>query len=107
MGPPSRCSDSWRLALCLGSAPWPVQRLAGQAGRAHTLVGAGRRQLLAAAAGVGDQRAVGARWRVDGLLEEPVEQHPARSRAAAVEAERELVQVGLQVRGPDTTLVGS
>jgi hypothetical protein len=43
---------------------------------------------------------------VDGLLEQPVEEHLSRARASAVDAEGELVQVGL-VRGLDAALVGA
>src|SRR6266536_638401 len=44
---------------------------------------------------------------LDGLLEQAVEEQAAMSRAAAVEAERELRQVVVQVPGADGALVGA
>jgi hypothetical protein len=44
---------------------------------------------------------------LDGLLEQAVEEHAARAGSPAVEAEGELVQVGLQVPGLDAALVGA
>src|SRR5882724_2801431 len=41
----------------------------------------------------------------DCLLQQPVEKHPARARSAPVEPKRELVQVVIQVRRSDCSLV--
>ena len=42
-----------------------------------------------------------------GLLEQPVEQDSSRARGAAIEAENELVQVGVELGGPDRPLVST
>src|ERR1039458_2647479 len=55
----------------------------------------------------GDDVAVADRVVADGELEHPVEDEPAALRAAAVEAEHELVQVALQVRLVDRALMGA
>ena len=52
-----------------GVTPWPIERVAGQAGGAHALVGRRGTQVLAAGAGLGHQRAVGAGRRLCRLLE--------------------------------------
>jgi hypothetical protein len=96
MGFPSECSRSgfigfsgWLVALRA------VERLAGEAGRSDALAGRWGWRVAVPGPGIGDERAVGAGWCLDGLFEQPVEQHPARAGAPAVEAEGELVQVGL------------
>ena len=55
---------------------------------------------------VGDQAAVGDRVRGDRLLEQPVEQRPAPPGVTSVEAERELVEVRVELHGTDRALVG-
>jgi hypothetical protein len=64
-----------------------------------------RRRPRPAGLGVHDQAAVGDRVGEDRLLEQPVEEHPASPRAASVEPERELVEVRVEVLGPDRALV--
>jgi len=56
---------------------------------------------------VGDQVAVAHGVVVDGELEDPVEQQAAAGRAAAVEAEHELVEVVGQVGVVDGALMGA
>jgi hypothetical protein len=56
---------------------------------------------------LGDQVAVAHRVVVDGELEDPVEQQAATARAAAVEAEHELVEVVGQVGVVDGALMGA
>ena len=65
----------------------------------------GRRDLPRPRAG--DDVAVAHRIVACSELQQPVEDEPAASRAAAVEAEHELVQVALQVRFVDRALVGA
>src|SRR5258707_7035240 len=54
----------------------------------------------------GDDVAVTHRIVACGEVQQPVEDEPAASRAASVEAEHELVQVALQMRLLDPALVG-
>ena len=56
---------------------------------------------------LGDQVAVAHGVVVDGELEDPVEQQAATARAAAVEAEHELVEVVGQVGVVDGALMGA
>ena len=57
--------------------------------------------------GVGDELAVGDRLGEDRLLQEAVEQQPAPARAAAVEAEGELIQICVEVFRAGAALVGA
>src|SRR5450755_744403 len=61
----------------------------------------------ASGAWVDDQAPVGDRFGEDRLFEEAVEQQAATSGAASVEAERELVEVRVEVVGSDGALVGA
>ena len=63
--------------------------------------------MLSAGLGVCDQLAKAHRVVGDGQLEHAEEDQAAAARAAAVEAERELVEVGGQVRLIDRPLVGA
>jgi len=54
---------------------------------------------------VGDELAVAHRLVGDGEFEHPVEDHASAARAASVEPEDELVEVALQVRLVDRTLM--
>ena len=56
---------------------------------------------------VDDETAVGDRVGQDRLLQQPVEQQPAAARAASVKAEGELVEVGVEMLGADSALVGA
>ncbi len=60
------------------AAPGPVERLTVQAGGPDSLAGWGwGRRAARDGAGVGHERAVRASVALQGLLEQPVEQHPA------------------------------
>jgi hypothetical protein len=67
----------------------------------------GRRGPATGRTRVDDKAAVGDRVAQDRLLEEPVEQQSAPARAPSVEAEGELVEVGVEVLGADLALVGT
>ena len=58
-------------------------------------------------AGAAADRGVGLGRVVDGVLEEAVEEQADVAGAAAVEAERELVEVGVELVGLDGALVGA
>ena len=93
------------MELHLSGSPWALRWRAFQARRVSACHWRGRRDLPRPLAG--DDVVVAHRVVADGELEHPVEDQPAASRAAAVEAEHELVQVALQVRLVDRTLVGA
>jgi hypothetical protein len=57
--------------------------------------------------GVGDQVAVAHRVVIDGELKYPMEEQPAATGVASIEAEHELVEVVGQVRVVDGALVGA
>src|SRR4249919_1930416 len=101
MGFPSQCSKSGFLGWDGWLAPRAIEGIAGQACGSYALVGRWGCRAAVARSGVDDERAVGARWCLDGLLDQAVEEHAAGARAPSVEAERELVQVGLQMPGLD------
>ena len=86
--------------------PRPIGLRAGEARRVASTVA---RRLRGAAAGSGarDHLAVVERLGHHGLFEQAVEEQAAASRGAAVEAERELVEVGVEVLGADGALVGA
>lgn len=67
----------------------------------------GRRAAGLARAGVGNDLAVADRLVGDGQLEDSVEDQAAAARAATVEAEHKLVEIGGQVRLIDRALVGA
>jgi hypothetical protein len=56
---------------------------------------------------VDDEAAVGDRVGSNGLLQQAVEEQAATPRAASVEAEGELVEVGIEVLWLDAALVGT
>ena len=56
---------------------------------------------------VDDEAAVGDRVSSDGLLQQPVEEKAATSRAASIESEGEFVEVRVEVLAADTPLVGA
>ena len=87
--------------------PRAIERLSGEAGGSYPLVGRWGWRAAEAGPGIDDERAVGARGCLDGLLEQAVEEHAAGAGSPAVEAEGELVQVCLQVPGLDAALVGA
>ena len=98
MGFPSECSRSGFIGFSGWLVtPRAIERLSGEAGRSYPLVG--RRGWRAAEAGPGidDERAVGARRCLDGLLEQAVAEHAARAGSPAVEAEGELFLVSSAV----------
>lgn len=89
-----------------GPAPGPLGWRLSQAGGVGSTARRGRRA-AAARLRVDDQVAVGERVGLNRLLEQAVEEHPTLARVAAVEAEGELLQVGVEVRGAHPALVGA
>src|ERR1035441_368851 len=75
-------------------APWSLDRRRWRGSLRH-------RWPWAPGVWVGDQAAVGDGVGEDGRLEQPVEEQAATPGAASVEAEREFVEVGVEVLGSD------
>ena len=70
-------SNEW-AALLNGLAPRAVDGIAVEGGGTDALVGRWRQPVPASGAGLGDERAVGPRLGLDGLFEQPVEEHSSR-----------------------------
>ena len=77
-GPPSQCSKSTPQRVSMGRCACRHGRSTGSPSRlggADALVARWRRRVLSPGAGVDDERSVGARWGLDGLFEQSVEEH--------------------------------
>ena len=94
------------MLVILRGAPGAVERWPCDAVAVHALVERRNRHRSAGGAGFGDKAAVRAGSTLDGLFGQTVEEHASRSRVPAVEAEAELVEIGLDQGRLHRCLVG-